>query len=66
METLGRRTVELAVTNRQLQRGIVRRKSVEAALKKSGEHYARLLKEFPATAGRLAATDAPGAGGAGG
>ena len=44
-ETLSRRTVELAATNRQLQRGIVRRKSVEAALKKSGEHYARLLKD---------------------
>jgi signal transduction histidine kinase len=28
-----------------LQRGIVRRKSVEAALKKSGEHYTRLLKD---------------------
>jgi hypothetical protein len=35
-ETLNRRTLELAATNRQLQRGIVRRKSVEAALKKSG------------------------------
>jgi signal transduction histidine kinase len=44
-ETLNRRTRELAATNRQLQNGIVRRKSVEAALKKSGEHYARLLKE---------------------
>ena len=44
-ETLGRRTVELAATNRQLQRGIVRRKSVEAALKKSGIHYTRLLKD---------------------
>jgi signal transduction histidine kinase len=44
-ETLGRRTGELAAANRQLQRGIARRKSVEAALKKSGEHYARLLKE---------------------
>ena len=43
--TLGRRTAELAVANRQLQRGIVRRKSVEAALKISGEHYAKLLKE---------------------
>ena len=64
-ETLGRRTVELAATNRLLQRGIVRRKSVEAALKISGEHYARLLKEFPATTGRLAATDAPGTGGTG-
>jgi two-component system sensor histidine kinase DegS len=44
-ETLGRRTVKLAATNRLLQRGIVRRKSVEAALKISGEHYARLLQD---------------------
>ena len=43
--TLDRRTAELAMTNRQLQRGIVRRKSMEAALKISGEHYAKLLKE---------------------
>jgi two-component system, NarL family, sensor histidine kinase DegS len=43
--TLNRRTLELAATNRQLQRGILRRKSVEAALKKSGEHYAKLLKD---------------------
>ena len=42
---LSRRTVELAGANRQLRRGIVRRKSVEAALKKSGAHYAKLLKE---------------------
>ena len=44
-ETLDRRTLELAATNRHLQRSIVRRKSVEAALKKSGEHYAKLLKD---------------------
>jgi signal transduction histidine kinase len=44
-EMLGRRTVELAAANGQLQRGIVRRKSVETALKKSGQHYATLLKE---------------------
>ena len=44
-EMLGRRTAELAATNRQLQRGIVRRKSVEAALKKSGLHYSKLLKD---------------------
>jgi hypothetical protein len=31
-ETLNRRTLELAAANRQLQRGIIRRKSVEAAL----------------------------------
>ena len=44
-EALVRRTLELAATNRQLQRGIIRRKSVEAALKKSGVHYAKLLKD---------------------
>jgi signal transduction histidine kinase len=43
--TLNRRTLELAATNRQLQRGIVRRRSVEVALKKSGMRYARLLKD---------------------
>jgi len=44
-ETLVRRTEELAVTNRQLKKGIVRRKSVEVALKKSGELYTKLLKD---------------------
>jgi len=44
-EKLGRRTVELAATNRLLQRGIVRRKSVETALKISGIHYTKLLKD---------------------
>ncbi|MGA2541074.1 MAG: histidine kinase [Verrucomicrobiota bacterium] len=44
-EALSRRTLELAATNRQLQRGTIRRKSVEAALKKSGRHYARLLQD---------------------
>ncbi len=43
--TLRRRTAELATTNRLLQRGILRRKSVEAALKKSGVHYSKLLKD---------------------
>jgi signal transduction histidine kinase len=43
--TLGRRTLELAATHRQLRRGIVRRKSVESALKKSGLHYSKLLRE---------------------
>lgn len=42
---LSRRTLELANTNRHLQHGIVRRKSVEAALKKSGRHYCKLLKD---------------------
>jgi len=44
-EALNRRTLELAATNRQLQQDILRRKSVEAAFKKSGEHYTRLLRD---------------------
>jgi signal transduction histidine kinase len=44
-EALTKRTLKLAATNRQLQRGIVRRKGVEAALKNSGEHYTRLLRD---------------------
>jgi len=44
-ETLGLRTLELAATNRRVQNGVMRRKSVEAALKKSAKHYTRLLKE---------------------
>jgi len=43
--TLARRTLELASANRQLRRGVLRRKNVEAALKKSGEQYARLIKD---------------------
>ncbi len=44
-ETLSRRTAELATTNLQLKRGVRRRKNVEAALKKSGAHYTKLLKD---------------------
>ena len=44
-ETLVRRTEELATTNRQLKNGIVRRKSVEVALKKSGALYTKLLRD---------------------
>ena len=44
-EMLTRRTVELAATNRQLQQGVFRREKVEAALKKSGKHYTKLLNE---------------------
>lgn len=44
-EALDQRTAELASTNLQLQRGIVRRKSVETALKKSGIRYSKLLKD---------------------
>ena len=44
-EKLIRRTLELATTNRRLLCSIVRRKSVEAALKISGIHYTRRLKD---------------------
>jgi len=44
-KTLGRRTVDLAASNRSLKQGVAQRKAVEAALKKSGEHHQTLLKE---------------------
>jgi signal transduction histidine kinase len=44
-ETLNRRTAELAATNRELQRGVVRHRSVEATLKQSGSHHDKLLKD---------------------
>jgi len=44
-QTLGRRTVNLAASNRSLKQGIAQRKTVEQALKKSGEHSRKLLKE---------------------
>ena len=44
-QTLGRRTVDLAASNRSLKQDIVQRKTVEQALKKSGEHSRKLLKE---------------------
>jgi len=43
--TLGRRTVDLAVSRRSLKQDVVQRKTVETALKKSGEHSRKLLKE---------------------
>jgi signal transduction histidine kinase len=45
-QTLCRRTVDLAASQRSLKRGIVQRKTVEQALKKSGEHSRKLLKEL--------------------
>jgi len=44
-KTLGRGTVDLAVSNRSLKQEIARRKTVEKALKKSGEHSKELLEE---------------------
>ena len=44
-KTLHRRTAELAAVNRFLKQSIVRRRTVENALKKSGAHSEKLLKE---------------------
>jgi len=44
-KTLGRRTVNLAASHRSLKQDIVQRKTAEQALKKSGEHARKLLKE---------------------
>jgi signal transduction histidine kinase len=42
---LVRRTADLAASNRSLKQSIVRRKQVELALKYSGDHSRKLLKE---------------------
>jgi two-component system sensor histidine kinase DegS len=44
-ETLDQRTEELAATNRQLQRGVVRRKVMEDAFEKSGKNHKKCLEE---------------------
>jgi signal transduction histidine kinase len=43
--TLGRRTVDLAASNRSLQQGIIQRKTVEQAFKKSGAQSRKLVKD---------------------
>src|SRR5438270_9400092 len=45
IQTLSQRTAELAVSNAELQREIIHRKSVEQSLKKSEQHYGRLLEQ---------------------
>ena len=45
MTELGRRTEELAVSNRQLERGVVRRKVMEDAAEKRGKHHQKCLEE---------------------
>lgn len=45
IETLSRRTVELAASNMELNAEIVQRKAVEVALKKSERHYSKLLEQ---------------------
>jgi two-component system chemotaxis response regulator CheB len=44
-KTLSQRTEELAASKRQLQRGVVRRKVMEDAFKKSGQHHKKCLEE---------------------
>jgi signal transduction histidine kinase len=45
VEMLSQRTVELAASNLGLEQEIIRRKAVEAALKKSERHYSELLAQ---------------------
>jgi two-component system, chemotaxis family, protein-glutamate methylesterase/glutaminase len=42
---LDRRTEQLAASNRQLQRGVVRRKVMEVAAEKNGRHHKQCLEE---------------------
>jgi len=42
---LSRRTVDLAASHRPLKKGIIQRKTAEEELRKSGKHYAKLLRE---------------------
>jgi signal transduction histidine kinase len=44
-ETLDQRTEELAASNRQLQRGVIRRKVMEDAAEKNGKHHNKCLEE---------------------
>ncbi len=44
-KTLKQRTAQLAAANRHLRRGIIQRKTAEAALRKSSRHNAQLLQE---------------------
>jgi len=45
MTSLGLRTQELAASNRQVQRGVVRRKLMEDAFAKRGKHHRKCLEE---------------------
>ncbi|MGB7768552.1 MAG: ATP-binding protein [Verrucomicrobiia bacterium] len=45
IQTLNQRSVDLAASNRQLQKEITQRKSVEESLRKSEQHYSQLLEQ---------------------
>ena len=51
--TLGRRTEELAASNRQLAQGVIRRKVMEDASAERGRHYQKALEESLALQKRL-------------
>lgn len=53
MAQLGTRTQELAASNRQLQRGLVRRKVMEDDFAKRGQHHRKCLEESLELQGRL-------------
>ena len=44
-QALNQRSVDLTASNRQLQQEILQRKSVEESLRKSEQHYSRLLEQ---------------------
>lgn len=44
-KSLARHTKQLAAANRELKRRIIQRKATEGALRMSGKHYAKLLRE---------------------
>ncbi|HTH46310.1 MAG TPA: histidine kinase [Candidatus Limnocylindria bacterium] len=52
-EKLGQRTLELAASNRQLERGVTRRKAMEEAFRKRNEHHKKCLEESLALQKRL-------------
>lgn len=45
IQALNQRSVDLIASNRQLQQEILQRKSVEESLRKSEQHYSRLLEQ---------------------
>jgi signal transduction histidine kinase len=53
IQTLNRRSVDLAASNRRLQREILQRKSVEKSLRKSEQHYSQLLEQSRHMQGQL-------------
>ena len=63
---LGRRTVDLAASNRSLKQGIAQRKAVEQALKKSGATLHGTIEGIPSPAKTFAAPDPSDSVGAGG